>query len=89
MKGCRSKAFSTGLSVSRQIRKSFSEISSLFFHIQTPVEVRQGRVIKASVNLQGLRRKIYSKAKTDSVGSSGVGGRFQIRYLYPKAAPSR
>jgi RNA-directed DNA polymerase len=28
-------------------------------------EVRQGRMIKASVNLQELRRKIYSKAKTE------------------------
>jgi hypothetical protein len=35
--------------------------------------VRQGRVIKASVNLQELRRKIYSKVKTDSAGSGGVG----------------
>jgi len=32
-------------------------------------------MIKASVNLQELRRKIYSKAKTDSVGSGGVGKR--------------
>jgi RNA-directed DNA polymerase len=29
------------------------------------IEVRQGRMIKASVNLQELRRKIYSKAKTE------------------------
>jgi hypothetical protein len=53
------------------------------------MEERQGRVIKASVNLQELSRKIYSKVKTDSVGSGGVGMRFQIRYLYPKAAPGR
>jgi hypothetical protein len=30
-------------------------------------------MIKVSVNLQELRRKIYSKAKTDSAGSGGVG----------------
>jgi hypothetical protein len=29
-------------------------------------------MIKASVSLQELRRKIYSKAKTDLVGSGGV-----------------
>jgi hypothetical protein len=33
-------------------------------------------VIKVSVNLQELRRKIYSKVKTDSAGSGGVGRRF-------------
>jgi hypothetical protein len=32
-------------------------------------------MIKASVKLQELRRKIYGKAKTDSVGSGGVGER--------------
>jgi hypothetical protein len=52
-------------------------------------EVRQGGMRKTSIGLQELRRKIYSKAKTDSVGSGGVGRRFQIRDLYPKAAPSR
>jgi hypothetical protein len=31
---------------------------------------------KTSIRLQELRRKIYSKAKTDSVGSGGVGKRF-------------
>jgi hypothetical protein len=51
-------------------------------------EERQGRMIKASVNLQELRRKIYSKAKTDSAGSGGVGKR-STYYLYLKAAPSR
>jgi hypothetical protein len=51
------------------------------------MEERQGRMTKASVNLQELRRKIYSKAKTDSAGSGGVGKRF-TRYHYPKAAPS-
>jgi hypothetical protein len=35
-------------------------------------------MIKASVNLQELRRKIYSKVKTDSVGSGGVGKIFTI-----------
>jgi len=40
--------------------------------------VRQGRVIKASVNMQELRRKIYSKVKIDSAGSGGVGKRFHI-----------
>jgi len=35
-------------------------------------------MIKASVNLQELRRKIYSKAKTDSAGSGGVGRVFTI-----------
>jgi hypothetical protein len=29
------------------------------------MEERQGRMIKASMNLQELRRKIYSKAKTE------------------------
>jgi hypothetical protein len=40
------------------------------------MEERQGRMIKASVSLQELRRKIYSKAKTDSDGSGGVGKRY-------------
>jgi hypothetical protein len=51
-------------------------------------EERQGRMIKASVSLQELRRKIYSKAKADSAGSGGVGKR-PIYYLYPKATPDR
>ena len=33
---------------------------------------------KASVGLQELRRKIYSKAKTDSVGNGGVGKIFTL-----------
>ena len=33
-------------------------------------------MIKASISLQELRRKIYSKAKTDSAGSGGVGKNF-------------
>jgi len=32
---------------------------------------------KTSIELQEPRRKIYSKAKTDSVGSGGVGGDFR------------
>jgi hypothetical protein len=39
------------------------------------MEERQGRMIKASVSLHELRRKIYSKAKADSAGSGGVGKR--------------
>jgi hypothetical protein len=52
-------------------------------------EERQGRMIKASVNLQELRRKIYSKAKTDLAGSGGVRRRIQIGDLHLKAAPGR
>ncbi len=33
-------------------------------------------MIKASIRLQELRRRIYSKVKTDSAGSGGVGKRF-------------
>jgi hypothetical protein len=40
------------------------------------MEERQGRMIKASVDLQELRRKIYSKVKTDSDGSGGVRKRY-------------
>jgi hypothetical protein len=32
------------------------------------MKVRQGRVIKTSIGLQELRRKIYSKAKTEKQG---------------------
>jgi hypothetical protein len=42
------------------------------------MEERQGRMIKASVNLHELRRKIYSKVKTDSVGSGGGGKIFTL-----------
>jgi hypothetical protein len=35
-------------------------------------------MMKASMNLQELRRKIYSKAKTDSAGRGGVGEIFTI-----------
>ena len=46
-------------------------------------------MIKASISLQKLRRKIYIKAKTDkygvvSAGGGGVGG-----YINPKAALAR
>jgi hypothetical protein len=34
-------------------------------------EVRQGRMRKTSIRLQELRRKIYSKVKTDSAGNGG------------------
>lgn len=30
-------------------------------------------MIKASISLQDLRRRIYAKAKADSVGTGGVG----------------
>ena len=33
-------------------------------------------MIKASINLQDLRRKIYLKVKTDSAGTGGVGPGF-------------
>jgi hypothetical protein len=45
-------------------------------------------MIKASVNLQELRREIYSKAKADLAGSGGVRGRSTYD-LYLKAAPGR
>jgi hypothetical protein len=32
------------------------------------MKVRQGRMIKTSIGLQELRRKIYSKAKTEKQG---------------------
>ena len=50
-------------------------------------EERQGRMIKASINLQELRRKIYSKAKTDSVGSGGVGKIFTLSLSESNSKP--
>jgi hypothetical protein len=50
-------------------------------------EERQGRMIKASVNLRELRRKIYSKVKTDSVGSGGVGKIFTLSLSESNSRP--
>ena len=44
-------------------------------------------MIKASVNLQELRRKIYSKAKTDSFGSGGVGKTFTLSLSESNSRP--
>jgi len=44
-------------------------------------------MIKASVNLQELRRKIYSKVKTDSVGSGGVGKIFKLSLSESNSRP--
>ena len=38
------------------------------------LEVRQGGVIKPSINLQELRRRIYRKAKAGLTGRGGVTG---------------
>ncbi len=39
-------------------------------------------MIKASIGLQDLRRKIYLKAKSDSTGPGGVGPGFTILWDY-------
>ena len=39
-------------------------------------------MIKASVSLQDLRRKIYLKAKSDSAGTGGVGLGFTVLWDY-------
>jgi hypothetical protein len=52
------------------------------------MEGMQGRMIKSSVNLQELRRKIYSKVKTDSVGSGGVGKIFTLSLSESNSRPT-
>jgi hypothetical protein len=38
-------------------------------------------MIKASIDLQDLRRKIYLKAKSDSAGTGGVGPGYGLKAL--------
>jgi hypothetical protein len=51
------------------------------------IKVRQGRMRKTSIGLQELRRKIYSKVKTDSVGSGGVGKIFMLSLSESNSRP--